>query len=76
MTDDLLLYASLDGTEWGETLEALCHLARYRDHVSEELANALDKEMAEQLQYAKSHCRIVETPHTYSRVERSLEWNE
>lgn len=76
ITEDLLKYAELDGTEWGETLQILCNLASYRDYISEELAAALDKEMSDQLQYAKSHCRIVEVPHTYTRTSQELEWDE
>ena len=38
--EKLMEYATLDGTEWGETMEILKSLYEYRSYISTELADA------------------------------------
>lgn len=73
--ETLVEYAECDGTEWGETILALANLWRYYDYLSEDLQKALDKEIADQLEYIKQNCRIVEEEETFTRTVKTIEWN-
>jgi hypothetical protein len=74
--DELMIYAKLDGTEWGETMDALCHLAGYKSYISEKLGKMLTKEISDNLKYAKKHCKIVETVETRTVTIKEIEWSE
>lgn len=74
--EDLKSYAILDGTEWGEAMMALCHLHHYTPYISESMVEAINKEISENLEYAKTHATIVEESETHTTKYKSLEWNE
>ena len=74
--ETLLEYAELDCTEWGETIEALVHLSKYKDYISDELAALLSKEIHNSLEYAKRHSTITKTTTTMTREVTNLEWHE
>lgn len=74
--EELEHYASLDGTEWGETMLALCHLYRYSTYISTELVELIKKEVNDNLKYVKENATIVEESETYTRKIKTLEWYE
>lgn len=57
--DELLVYANLDGTEWGEMITALQQLWQYRDYLSKELSEDLDQEILAQHTWAVNNLQIV-----------------
>ena len=73
--EELSKYSELDGSEWGETMQALIQLAQYRDYISEELQVLLAKEVSDSLAYVKENCTIVETEETFKRTVRELDWS-
>lgn len=72
--DELLKYAEIDATEWGETMELLVQLSNRLDHVSDDLANLVRKEVNDCLEYAKSNSEIVETTSTKTYTYKELVW--
>ena len=53
-------FADLEGTEVGEMCQALLQLASYPDYMSEELRNAVAKEMMEQVQWFEENYEWVD----------------
>lgn len=71
--DELLVYANLDGTEWGEMITALQQLWQYRDYLSKELSEDLDQEILAQHEWSVNNLQIVEEKITETRTYRRLE---
>lgn len=71
--DELLVYANLDGTEWGEMITALQQLWQYRDYLSKELSEDLDQEILAQHEWAVNNLQIVEEKITETRTYKRLE---
>lgn len=69
-------FAELDGTEWGEMVGALCIMAGRIDMLSDEMADMLMKEIADNAEYVRAHAKIVETTETYTRTTRDIEWDK
>jgi len=73
---ELCEYGSLDESEWGETMMALCNLVHYRSHISPELLTLLNKEIKENLVYVKENAKIVETHRMVTTTHKELHWHE
>jgi hypothetical protein len=72
--EQLMQYADLDGTEWGEMCQAMQHLyGSYSDYIGEDLRDALEKNIAEQLKWAESEMEITEVDETFTRKVKVLE---
>ena len=71
--EELIVYANLDGTEWGEMITALQQLWHYRDYLSRELTKDLDQEILAQHKWAVNNLQIVEEKVTETRTYRRLE---
>ena len=71
--DELLVYANLDGTEWGEMITTLQQLWQYRDYLSKELSEDLDQEILAQHTWAVNNLQIVEEKITETRTYKRLE---
>jgi uncharacterized protein YqgQ len=71
--EELIKYASLDGTEWGEMIMAAQQLWHYRDYLSAELASILDQEILAQHEWAVNNLQIVEEKVTETKTYRRLE---
>ena len=71
--DELLVYANLDGTEWGEMITALQQLWQYRVYLSKELSEDLDQEILAQHTWAVNNLQIVEEKITETRTYKRLE---
>ena len=71
--EELMEFANLDGTEWGEMLQSLHGLYQRRSIISKELAAAIDKEISSNHEWAVNNLEIVtETelvPRTTTRLE-------
>jgi len=77
--EELRIYADMEGTEVGEYLGSLALMRRFTtdDGVSPEFSAALDKEIANQLEWIKGATRIVEETYTPPPVTtKELEWLE
>jgi hypothetical protein len=75
--DELQEYADLDGTEWGEAMEALCNLAcRGRGYLDEEFMSGVLEEIGKELTYVRDNAIIVDETETIIRTVKSLEWND
>lgn len=72
---ELLTYAELDGAEWGEAMERLCTLARYKYAYSPRFMFLLDAEIAKHLKYAKEHAQIITHVETTSHPVTILKWS-
>ena len=71
--DELLVYANLVGTEWGEMITALQQLWQYRDYLSKELSEDLDQEILAQHEWSVNNLQIVEEKITETRTYKRLE---
>lgn len=71
--EKLMQYAGLDGTEWGEMCQAMQQLYSYIDYVGEDLGDALEKNIAEQLEWAESEMEITEVTETFTRKVKVLD---
>lgn len=69
-------YTELTNDEWSETVIALCILAGRIDYISEELAAALEHEIAAEVEYVKEHANIVTRKETYTRTIYEVEWKD
>jgi hypothetical protein len=69
----LIEFAELDGTEWGEMILEIDRLWQYRSHMGVGLTKALESEMRAQWKWAKNNLTIVETTETITRPVRTLE---
>lgn len=76
MCEELKSYAILDGGEWGEAMMALCHVHHYTTYFSKEIVDAINKEISDNLDYAKKHATIVEESETHITKYKSLDWHE
>lgn len=74
--EELLKYAELENTEWGEGMQTICTLAAYSYLFSDKFAKQLDKEIETALAYAKKHAKIVESQETITRRFTELEWDD
>ena len=72
--DELIRYAQLDGTEWGEAMELLIQLSERLDYVSDELSAMIQKEINDSLAYVKANAEIIETEETFTRKYSDLVW--
>jgi len=70
---ELMDFAELDGTEWGEMLLSVNALYSCRSIISEELAIALDNEISSQHEWAVNNLEIVEETETITRTTKRLE---
>lgn len=76
IADSLSDYAELEGSELGEMWSLMAQLAYYEDYMGEEFANALLKEMTEQLEYVQENTEIAtETEMIPTKVTR-LNWKD
>lgn len=71
--EELIVYANLDGTEWGEMITALQQLWQYRDYLSKELSEDLDQEILAQHEWSVNNLQIVEEKITETRTYKRLE---
>lgn len=69
-------YAELDCTEWGEMIGSLCILAGRIDMLSDEMAAALAKEIADNAEYVRQHAKIVTVTETLTRTTADIEWDD
>jgi hypothetical protein len=81
MTDDYMniieeleKYAKLEGSELGEALGDLCHIANYADYLSDVFSKAVEKEIIYQLDFLKKHTKIVTNTRTETYEYEELEW--
>jgi len=72
--DELREYALLDGTEWGEMIEALCAIAERRSYISDELAEMVMKEIDAELTNVKACAIIEEEEFTTTHKVKTLVW--
>jgi hypothetical protein len=74
--DELLEYANLDGTEWGEAMEALCNVAqRGRGYLDDAFSALVLAEIDKELEYVRANTEIVEETETITRATKTLEWH-
>ena len=71
---DLLEYAKLEGTEYGECMILLCELVGYDHILSDELYSLLEKEMLINLSKFIKHSKIVTKKINIERDSTHLEW--
>ena len=67
-------YARLEGTEIGEMCRALLQMADCATYVTDKFADALAKEILEQLEMFQTQTSIVEKEETYTTTVKRLEW--
>ena len=68
-------YTELEGSELGEACNMLLEVLGYRDYLSKEFKEALEKEMKAQLKNFKDNCKIVTKKVKLTQVVKELEWN-
>lgn len=68
-------YSELEGSELGEICNLLLEVRVYRDYISNEFKEALDKELKAQLKNFKDNCRIVTKKVQTTQTVKELEWN-
>ena len=69
----LIDFAELDGTEWGEMLQSLNALYRCRSAISKELADAIDKEIDSNYEWATNNLEIITETEMVPRTTKRLE---
>ena len=81
MTDDYMniieeleKYAKIEGSELGEALTDLCHIANYADYLTKEFSKAVEKEIKYQLDFLKKHTKIIKRQYTQEYTHEELEW--
>ena len=72
--EELKKYAELEGSELGEALGDLCHIANYADYLSDEFSKAVEKEIIYQLDFLKKHTRIIKRQYTQEYTHEELDW--
>lgn len=72
--EDLRQYADMEGTEVGEACLDMINLAGHPDYISDELLNALVKEMKEMLYILRHDYEIVEEEKTHKYIDKHLEY--
>jgi hypothetical protein len=70
----LVEYANLDGSELGEACSILIQMWDYRDYISNEFKEALEKELKTQVKNFKDNCKIVTKKVKLTQVVKELEW--
>ena len=65
---DLEQITTLSSDEWSETVSALLALRAYSPYISERLQKAVDKELLDNYNWARSNLRIVKRVDTDPRV--------
>ena len=73
--DELMKYAKLDGTEWGEAIMVIYQLYSYRAMLSEEMIIALEKEINDHHRDTLAHCQIVQREEISTTIVQELEWD-
>ena len=73
--DELMKYAKLDGTEWGEAMMAMYKLYSYRAMLSEDIIAALEKEINDHHRETLAHCQIVQREEISTTIVQELEWD-
>ena len=71
--EELMEFAVLDGTEWGEMLQSLGALYEYRTFVSKELATAIDAEIISNHEWAIANLQIITETEMVPRITKRLE---
>jgi len=71
--EELMTFAELDGTEWGEMLQSLNALYRCRSMISSELATAIDAEIESNHEWAVNNLEIITEVEMVPRTTRRLE---
>jgi hypothetical protein len=73
---ELMEYVQYDGTEWGETIEALANLYRCYPYLSGTFIEALEKEISEQYDYTKENAllEVTEETKTITTKTKELVW--
>jgi hypothetical protein len=71
---ELEKYAELEGSELGEALADLCHIANYADYLSDVFSKAVEKEIIYQLDFLKNHTKIIKRQYTQEYTHEELEW--
>lgn len=74
--EELAEYASLEGDELGEMLSALITMHGNVSYTSEEFAEAVDKELREQIAWLRKHVKIVEREVKESYTIQELEFDD
>lgn len=69
-------YTELTNDEWSETVIAMCILAGRIDYVSDDLAAALEREIAAEVEYVNEKATIVTRTETYTRTVYDIEWKD
>lgn len=76
LCEELDEYAKLEGTEIGETCEALIQLTSFLDYVSVKFRKSLEVEISRQLKNFKDNSKIIEREVNMKVFKvRELEWN-
>lgn len=73
---ELQQYAELVHDEWSEMIGALCMLAGRIDMVSEQLAEAIQEELAYNVEYVRENAKIVTRTETFTRTVYDVEWKD
>lgn len=75
MVEELREYAELEGSEIGEICLLLYDIYRYSPYMSESFRKAVEKEVKNQLQNFKDHCKIVDKSEVVTETWKELEWD-
>ena len=76
--EDIVLledYYQLEGTEWGEMVQALLSCYHMKGYLSDEFVVALETEIESVALNARENCRVVEHEETRTFTVRELEWD-
>ena len=76
VTEKLKEYTEVEGTELGETCEALISLWECSSCVSDEFCAALEKELKAQLKNFVDNSKIITTEITVNKKVNRLQWDE
>jgi len=68
-------YANLEGSELGEACNLLLQIRGYRDFLSAEFKESLEKEIKMNLKNFKDNCRIITKKVKRTDIIKELEWN-
>ena len=71
--EELKKYAELEGSELGEALGELCHIANYADYLSDVFFKAVEKEIIYQLDFLKKNTRIIKRQYTQEYTHEELD---
>jgi hypothetical protein len=71
--ETLIEYAELDGTEWGEKINALLAVHAMRNTLEDALVRELEKELEEEHDAIVDQYEIITTTTTHTTTSKSLE---